>query len=125
MILDTNAVSALAAKDTAILTKIREADTLSVTLIGMGEFLYGVERSTHCDKLKRWLDAFLAKVVLLSPDLDTLPIYAAIRIELRDAGTPIPANDCWIAALVRQYKQPILSRDVHFDWVSGITRMAW
>ena len=42
-----------------------------------------------------------------------------------NAGTPIPMNDLWIAAIARQYKQPVLSRDTHFDLVPGITRIGW
>ena len=72
-----------------------------------------------------WLDAFLGRAEVLAPALSTLPHYAAIRHELKLAGSPIPANDCWIAALVREYKMPIVSKDTHFDWVSGIRRLDW
>ena len=46
--------------------------------------------------------------------------YAAINLELRQTGKPIPTNDLWIAALCRQHDLPLLSRDRHFDAVSGI-----
>jgi tRNA(fMet)-specific endonuclease VapC len=55
----------------------------------------------------------------------TLPHYASVRSELRQAATPIPANDCWIAALVRQHGMPLLSRDQHFDLVDDIRRLEW
>jgi len=51
--------------------------------------------------------------------------YAEIRLQLASAGTPIPMNDLWIAAIARQHKLPILSRDTHFDHVSGLTRIGW
>jgi tRNA(fMet)-specific endonuclease VapC len=51
--------------------------------------------------------------------------YAAINRELRRAGKPIPTNDLWIAALCRQYNLPLLSRDRHFDMVSGVQRLNW
>jgi tRNA(fMet)-specific endonuclease VapC len=56
---------------------------------------------------------------------DTTTQYAEVRCELRRAGTPIPANDAWIAALCRQYALPILSQDQHFDLVKGIQRLSW
>jgi tRNA(fMet)-specific endonuclease VapC len=45
--------------------------------------------------------------------------------ELKRAGTPIPTNDLWIAALCRQHDLPLLSRDRHFDRVPGLRRIAW
>jgi predicted nucleic acid-binding protein len=51
--------------------------------------------------------------------------YAAIRSELKASGSPIPANDAWIAALARQHRMPIVSRDIHFDRVKNVERFAW
>jgi predicted nucleic acid-binding protein len=51
--------------------------------------------------------------------------YAAIRSELKASGSPIPANDAWIAALARQHRVPIISRDAHFDNVTNIERRMW
>ncbi|MEE8590696.1 MAG: PIN domain-containing protein [Spirochaetia bacterium] len=47
------------------------------------------------------------------------------RFGLKAAGTPLPENDLWIAALVRQYDLPLLSKDRHFDNVQGISRLSW
>ncbi len=62
---------------------------------------------------------------VLSVDAETARHYAAIRRELKDAGTPIPENDLWIAALVRQHGLPLLSNDAHFDHVKDLTRVGW
>jgi predicted nucleic acid-binding protein len=43
----------------------------------------------------------------------------------RKPGTPLPANDVWIAAIARQHDLPILTRDDHFDAVAGLTRLSW
>jgi tRNA(fMet)-specific endonuclease VapC len=47
------------------------------------------------------------------------------RHKLRQAGTPIPENDIWIAALAMEYGLPILSDDRHFDRVNQVRRIAW
>lgn len=125
MILDTNALSALAAKDTTLLSLLGPVTRVAVTLITLGEYHYGVMASSHRDELERWIEAFLSHSDLLQPGTQTLPHYAAIRHELKTAGTPIPANDVWIAALVRQSGMPLLSRDRHFDQVQGIERIEW
>jgi tRNA(fMet)-specific endonuclease VapC len=125
MILDTNALSALAARDPALIAKIAKAPRVCVTLITLGEYQFGIRQSAYREELGKWLAAFLERAEVLSPNLPTLPIYADIRLELKKAGTPIPANDVWIAALVRQHGMPILSRDEHFDRVTGIVRLDW
>ena len=65
-----------------------------------------------------------AKVAKRAPDPLSL-FYRDVRTELKRAGTPIPSNDVWIAALSRQHRLPLLSRDRHFDAVPGIRRLAW
>lgn len=125
MILDTNALSALAEKDTHLIRCIQSAPRLCVTLISLGEYYYGISRSKKQKELSAWVKAFLERAEMLAPSLSTLPHYADIRQELKLSGTPIPANDCWIAALVREYKMPIVSKDHHFDKVVGVRRLDW
>lgn len=67
----------------------------------------------------------LATCLVLPIDESTAALYADIRGELKHAGRPIPGNDLWIAALARQYSLPLLSRDRHFDLVTGLTRISW
>ena len=57
--------------------------------------------------------------------LETASAYAGIRLSLKAAGTPIPVNDAWIAALARQHQLPVLSRDTHFDAVENLERISW
>lgn len=125
MILDTNAVSALAERDAGLIRCIQSAPRLCVTLITLGEFHYGISQSKKRKELTSWLNAFLGRAEVLAPTLFTLPYYADIRRDLKLAGTPIPANDCWIAALVREHKMPIVSKDHHFEKVGGIRRLDW
>jgi len=47
------------------------------------------------------------------------------RRRLGLAGTPIPVNDTWIAALAREHALPILSADTHFDAVRDINPVGW
>jgi predicted nucleic acid-binding protein len=125
MILDTNAISALAAKDPALNAKLANASCAAVTLISLGEYKFGLVGSSFREDLENWLNAFLQKAELLLPNSRTLDHYARIRNELKTAGTPIPANDVWIASIVEQHKMPLLSRDRHFDRVRGIERIEW
>ncbi|HMO50523.1 MAG TPA: PIN domain-containing protein [Kiritimatiellia bacterium] len=125
MILDTNALSALAGRDKALLALIRNAPRLHVTLISLGEFQFGLESSRMRNELEAWLKAFLTGAEVLTPGLPTLTHYAAIRRELKASATPIPANDVWIAALARQYKHPVVTRDRHFFHVKNLEVLSW
>ena len=127
MILDTNALSALAARDAGLIERISNAPRLCVTLISLGEYTYGVSGCSPSRKkqLQNWLDVLLERTEVLLPNRDTVEPYAAVRAELKAAGTPIPANDCWVAALTRQHGLSLVSKDRHFDRVAGIERLDW
>jgi len=125
MLLDTNALSALAARDEELITVLESAPRLCVSIISAGEYLYGLTQSRHQNELANWLEAFLSRAELLHISRKTLTHYAEVRRQLKKAGTPIPANDCWIAALAKEHRLPIVSRDKHFDAVKGVRRIAW
>jgi tRNA(fMet)-specific endonuclease VapC len=84
-----------------------------------------IEQSRHIPQYKQWLESFIHDCQVLDVSNQTTHHYAAIGIKLRQAGTPIPTNDLWIAALCRQHHLPVLSRDRHFDAVVGLTRVSW
>ena len=125
MILDTNAISALAEQDKVLTDLVQAAPRIAVTIISLGEYAFGISQSRHRAELEAWLDALLMKVDVLLLEQKTLPFYAEVRGWLKVAGIPIPRNDCWIAALAQQYRLPIVSRDRHFDSVKGIQRIGW
>jgi tRNA(fMet)-specific endonuclease VapC len=62
---------------------------------------------------------------VLEVDEETAGWYAELRVGLKEAGTHIPTNDAWIAALCRQHDFVIMSRDRHFDLVKGLRRVPW
>ena len=123
--LDTNALSAWADADTALLQVLPKDRLWHLPVIVLGEFLFGIRRSRERAKLERWIEDVKATCALAIVDGDTAGHYADIREELRAAATPIPENDIWIAALCRQHNLIIASRDGHFDKVSGLRRVAW
>ena len=54
------------------------------------------------------------------PTSRTLLIYAELSAGLKAAGTPLPVNDLWIAAVALEWKLPLLHNDKHFALVSGL-----
>jgi len=125
VILDTNGLSALADGEPGLEPLLRRAVQVTIPVIVLGEYRYGISRSRNHIHYEQWLAEYLPGFRILNIDEPTTIFYSAVRRELKKAGTPIPSNDVWIAALCRQYSLPLLSRDRHFDAVSGITRFDW
>lgn len=125
MILDTNAVSALLSGDGDLARLLEPSERHHLPVIVIGEYRYGLDRSRHRETLKAFLETLIRESLVLRVDEATTLHYAAVRNELRDRGRPIPENDVWIAALARQHRQPIVSRDDHFDAIAGTERLTW
>jgi len=125
LILDTNALTAIAAGAPGAVKKFAAADQVAVPVIALGEYRFGIAQSRHRSEYERWLVELLRVARVLEVDAETADSYAALRLQLKQAGTPIPSNDAWIAALCRQHALPLLSRDRHFDLVKGLKRLAW
>lgn len=125
MILDTNALSAAADDDASILDILAASNSVELPVIVLGEYRYGIFRSRYRTRYIRWLDKLIADIAILEVNQETTQHYADINIELREIGNPIPTNDLWIAALCRQHQLSILSRDRHFDAISGLHRITW
>jgi tRNA(fMet)-specific endonuclease VapC len=125
LILDTNALSAAADAHPGVIALLARADQLALPVMVLGEYRYGIARSRHKVRYKRWLDGLIADCRVLDITEETTHHYATMNLELRHAGRPIPTNDLWIAALCRQHALSILSRDRHFDLLPGIQRIDW
>jgi tRNA(fMet)-specific endonuclease VapC len=125
VMLDTNALSAWASADAALLRVLPKDRLWRLPVVALGEFLSGIRRSRERAKLEQWIEEVKATCELMAIDSNTAGQYADIREELRLAATPIPENDIWIAALSRQHQLAVESRDGHFDKVRGLKRVEW
>jgi len=125
LILDTNALSAVVEGDPVLAPLLRKATQIAIPVIVLGEYRYGISHSRNRRQYEEWLTEYLRNFRILEVEERTTIPYGAVRSELKKAGTPIPSNDVWIAALSRQHALPLLSRDRHFDLVPGIQRVNW
>ena len=125
MILDTNALSAYLDNVPQAVEIVREAQGIAIPVLVAGEFAFGIAHSRHRAAYERSLHRMLERCTVLEVDLETARHYAAVRLELNLAGSPIPANDAWIAALSRQHATPVMSRDTHFESVNGLVLRKW
>ncbi len=125
MILDTNALSAWADGNPACHSIFAEASRLIVPAIVLGEYLYGIRQSRYRTRYEEWLAENLPTAEIQPVSHFTASHYANLRIHLKSTGTPIPANDLWIASLALEFKLPLLSNDAHFDLIPAIARLSF
>jgi len=125
MIVDTNALSAAADDDPAIIAILTRADQMAIPVVVLGEYRYGIAQSRQRAIYENWLASLLRDCAVLDINETTTQHYTEITLDLRHKSKPIPTNDLWIAALCRQHLLPLLSRDRHFDRVTGLKRIGW
>jgi tRNA(fMet)-specific endonuclease VapC len=125
MIIDTNALSAMAEAEPRVASEVGKARLIAIPVIVLGEYLFGVAQSRRRIEYEQWINRNLRNLRVLDITAQTASQYADLRLELKRSGTPIPANDVWIAALCRQHALPLLSQDRHFDRVAGVSRVGW
>lgn len=125
MILDTNAVSDFLDGIPGVVEIIGASTFHGLPVMVIGEYLYGLKSSREQAVREPRFEAFTRTCRLISVTPDTAAHYANMRHRLRLAGTPIPENDIWIAALALEHGLKVLSNDQHFDLVEGIERIGW
>ena len=125
MILDTNALSAWAEGHSSLREPLREAGRLVLPAIVLGEYYFGIRQSRHRSRYEDWLARYVPFTEIAAVTSATADVYADIRMELKQAGNPIPQNDVWIAALARQHRLSVLSNDEHFDAVQDVHRVGF
>lgn len=100
LLLDTNIISYLARDPKGSVARRvathAPADLLTSVIV-VGEIAYGFQRQPS-PKLESQVGEVLRGIQIIDIDQATATIYGSIRAELQRLGTPIGANDLWIAA---------------------------
>jgi tRNA(fMet)-specific endonuclease VapC len=124
VLLDTNIYSLAMKGETDIVNAIRKIDRIGFSAISVGELLSGFKGGSLEKKNRAELNIFLdsPRVVVYNIDETTADFYASVLNTLKKAGTPIPTNDIWIAAVAFQHGYKIFSKDRHFDLVPGLVQ---
>ena len=125
LLLDTSVVVKHFRYPTAVVNKLAEYEELYLPQPALGELYYGAYRSGRLERSLAQIERFLDAVDLLAADKETSVFYGQIAAGLARAGTPIPQNDIWIAALARQTGLPVATTDDHFDRVTNLAVLKW
>ncbi len=120
--LDTSAYSHFKRGDPRVVDLIDRADWLGVPVIVLGELAVGFRQGGRRDANEADLERFVANpaVEVLPVNEDVVDLYADIVLDLKRAGTPLPANDIWIAAVAARHGATVLTYDAHFGSIARV-----
>ncbi|MDR0777248.1 MAG: PIN domain-containing protein [Azonexus sp.] len=83
--------------------------SMLLSAVVLGELEFGAEKSAHGERNRARLAALTQRLPLVGLDAETTRHYARVRALLERQGTPIGANDTWIAAQALAIKATLVT----------------
>ncbi len=122
IVIDTNIYSLAMKNDSYATEVLKKAEKIYVCSIVMGELLSGFRFGAKFEKNMTLFNEFLDSPRVLIVDITekTALHYSQIFLDLKRAGTPIPTNDMWIAAVAKEHGTAVATADKHFQSVPGL-----
>ena len=104
-----------------------DADRLCMSFVTWAELLKGAERSSRKPEVLRRLEALARLVAVIYPSGPAIcRHYAEQFTRLKDAGTPIGANDLWIACHALAEEATLVTHNTReFERVTGLILEDW
>ncbi len=119
VMLDTNAYAALLAGDVVVRDALAAATEILLPLFVVGELEAGFRGGTRYTENVAILQRFISRPEVrdVASGRETARRYGEIKDTLKRAGTPIPANDIWIASSAIEHAATLITYDRHFTTV--------
>ncbi len=99
-LLDTNILIAALKGQDAVKQRLETLplDSIRLSTVVLGELEFGAEKSAYRERNRARLVSMARQLQLVGVDVATSGQYGLVRAYLERQGTPIGANDTWIAA---------------------------
>lgn len=127
-LLDTNTIIAAMKGHEHIRARLESTPLSSLVFspIVLGELEFGAEKSAFAERNRAKLAAFAERIPLSAINADVSRCYGRIRFMLERNGTPIGANDTWIAAHALVLGATVVTDNVReFSRVEGLPTENW
>ena len=118
--IDTNIAIALLNNQSNIYSTLNKYDIIYLPITVCGELLFGARNSQLSVKNTKRYFEFIESCTILDSNLIVAQNYAAIRMQLKAKGKPIPENDIWIAAICLTNNIPLYTLDKHFTSIDKL-----
>lgn len=120
--LDSTAYSRLMRGQPKLQERLETADEILLPVTVLGELYAGFQGGRRHEENLALLASFRSQpgVAIVDVTDNIAQRYAAIVTTLKRQGTPIPANDIWIAAAALENGGRIVAYDSHFEAVPGL-----
>jgi len=94
----------------------------AISTVTVGELLHGVERAVgpRAQARSAYVEALVGVITALPVDVPVARAYARASAALAQAGTPVDANDLWIAATAIAHGLDVLALDGDFKRIPGV-----
>ena len=131
-LLETNAMTALV-NDNELAwqhwSSLPEDDEVPSCFVVAAEWEYGIRNAQGRKKQQEIREqgelvlSGFSRIIESSPEIAIA--YGEIAAELREAGSMIPQNDIWIAAVARVVGAVVVTSDKHFQHVKNLPIVDW
>jgi tRNA(fMet)-specific endonuclease VapC len=125
LMLDTNAVSAIAKGRAESLSGILNERSYCISVITEAELRFGLARRPINADLRRIVESFLASVDILAWTSASAERYAPLRCALETLGKPLAPMDLLIATHALAEDCTLVSADRAFGLVPGLRVLDW
>ncbi len=122
VVIDSNIYSLAMKNDDQAKDVLKKAESILVCSIVIGELLSGFRFGSKLEMNMKLFNEFLdsPRVGVVDVTEKTAIHYSQLFFDLRQAGTPIPTNDMWIAAVAKEHGAAIATADKHNRHVPGL-----
>lgn len=107
--------------------RLSPEDRLTMSFVSYAELLMGAERSSRRERVIQRLERLRQEIIVLYPDNPAIcQHYAEQFTALKTAGTPIGANDLWIACHALAEGSTLVTNNIReFQRITGLRLENW
>ena len=130
-LLDTNVLIYLIKNQPPVVAervnRLSPEDRLAMSYVSYAELLAGAERSSQRERVIQRLERLRQEIMVLYPDNPAIcQHYAEQFTALKTAGTPIGANDLWIACHALAEGATLVTNNTReFQRIAGLQMENW